>query len=166
MAAVDNTSVPKGIQPVCDQSIRRGDEDKGENFGLCEEKTHGRGRGDYRGIGDKSWDRYSFVEFIKEKGKVRATDSWPAQYAVLPKKPIKVDNGQDFVNYMEKLKRENHELKAENSRLRGGLDECRRKLAGLAQSNRQAKYLWRSMILVNACWASAGFPGVSFEPQI
>ncbi len=69
---------------------------------------------------------------LKRKGKVRATGSWSAKYAVLPKKPIRVDHERDFVDYMEKLKGENHELKAENNRLRGELDECRRKLARLA----------------------------------
>jgi hypothetical protein len=42
------------IRPVGNQSVRRGNEKEGENSGLCEEKTHGYGRGDYRGIGDKS----------------------------------------------------------------------------------------------------------------
>ena len=70
---------------------------------------------------------------LKRKGKVRATDSWPAKYVVLPRKPIKVDNGQDFMEYVGKLHRENQELRAENNRLRGELSECRRKLARLAQ---------------------------------
>ena len=70
---------------------------------------------------------------LKKKGKVKATDSWPAKYVVLPKKPVRGDNGQDFMDYVEKLNREYHGLKAENNRLRGELSECRRKLARLAQ---------------------------------
>jgi sugar-specific transcriptional regulator TrmB len=70
---------------------------------------------------------------LKRKGKVKATDSWPAKYVVPPRKPIKVDNGQDFMDYVDKLNRENQELKAENNRLRGELNECRGKLARLAQ---------------------------------
>ena len=41
------------IRPVRNQSIGKGDENKGKNFGLCEEKADGYGRGDYRGIGYK-----------------------------------------------------------------------------------------------------------------
>jgi len=52
---------------------------------------------------------------------------------VLPRKPIKVNNGQDLMDYVDKLNRENQELRAENNRLRGELSECRRKLARLAQ---------------------------------
>jgi sugar-specific transcriptional regulator TrmB len=70
---------------------------------------------------------------LKRKGKVKATASWPTKYVVSPKKPVKVDNGQDFMDYVDKLHRENRELKAENNRLRGELNEYRRKLARLAQ---------------------------------
>lgn len=70
---------------------------------------------------------------LKRKGKVKATGSWPTKYGVPPKKPIKVDNGQEFIDYVDKLHRENRELKAENNRLRGELSECRSKLARLAQ---------------------------------
>jgi len=70
---------------------------------------------------------------LKRKGKVRATDSWPAKYVIPPKKPIKMNNGQDFWGYVDKLNRENQELKTENNRLRGELNECRRKLSKLAQ---------------------------------
>lgn len=70
---------------------------------------------------------------LKRKGKVRATASWPTKYMVRPKKPVKVDNEQDLMDYVDKLNRENQELKAENNRLRGELNECRGKLARLAQ---------------------------------
>ena len=70
---------------------------------------------------------------LKRKGKVRATDSWPAKYVVLPRKPVERDNGQGFMDYVEELNRENQELKAENNRLRGELNEYRGKLARLAQ---------------------------------
>lgn len=123
------------IRPGSDHPVRRSDENEGKNPGLCEEKTHGYGRGDYRRIAHKSWDCYSFVEFPKGKRKVRATDSWPTKYMVLPRKPVNVNNGQDFdfMDYVKKLNRENQELKAENNRLRGELNEYRGKLARLAQ---------------------------------
>ena len=70
---------------------------------------------------------------LKRKRKVRATDSWPAKYMVLPRKPVNVNNGQDFMEYLDKLHRENQQLRAENNRLRGELNEYRRKLAKLAQ---------------------------------
>ena len=70
---------------------------------------------------------------LKRRGKVRATDSWPAKYVIPQKKPIKMNNGQDLLDYVDKLNRENQELKTENNRLRGELDECRNKLARLAQ---------------------------------
>ena len=70
---------------------------------------------------------------LERKGKVKTTDSSPARYVVLPKKPIKGDDGQGFMDYVDGLGRENRELKAEINRLRGELNECRRKLAGLAQ---------------------------------
>ena len=70
---------------------------------------------------------------LKRKGKLKATDSWPAKYVVPPRKPIKVDNGQDFMEYLDKLHWENQQLRAENNRLRGELNEYRRKLARLAQ---------------------------------
>jgi len=70
---------------------------------------------------------------LKRKGKLRATASWPHKYAVLPKKPVKKDNGQEIMDYVDTLKRENQELRAEHNRLRGELSECQRKLARLAQ---------------------------------
>ena len=73
---------------------------------------------------------------LKREGKVKATDSWPIKYAVLPKKPIKGNNGQsfmDFMDYVEEINRKCKELKAENNRLRAELEECRRKLVKLAQ---------------------------------
>jgi len=70
---------------------------------------------------------------LKRRGKVRATDSWPTKYAVLPKKPVKADNGQGFMDYVEELNRKYEELKTENNRLRGECNEYRRKLARLAQ---------------------------------
>ena len=70
---------------------------------------------------------------LKRRGKVRATDSWPTKYVVLPKKPVKGDNGQGFMDYVEELNRENQELRVENNRLRGELNEFRGKLARLAQ---------------------------------
>jgi len=70
---------------------------------------------------------------LKRKGKVRATDSWPAKYGLPPKKPIKVNNGQDLIDYVDSLNRECQELKTENNRLRNELDECHRKLVKLAQ---------------------------------
>jgi hypothetical protein len=70
---------------------------------------------------------------LTRKGKVDATSTWPAKYSVLPKKPIKGDNGQGFVDYGGELTRKCDELKAENNRLRSELDECRKKLTGLAQ---------------------------------
>jgi sugar-specific transcriptional regulator TrmB len=69
---------------------------------------------------------------LKRKGKVKEADSWPVKYVILPKKPIKV-NDQDFVDYVQKLDRELHELREENNRLRNELSECRGKLARLAQ---------------------------------
>jgi predicted transcriptional regulator len=69
---------------------------------------------------------------LERKGKVKVTDSWPAKYVVLPKKPIR-DDGQGLLDYVEGLNRENQELKAEINRLRGELNECRRKLGKLAQ---------------------------------
>ena len=70
---------------------------------------------------------------LKRRGKIKATDSWPPKYAVLPKKNIKGNNGQGFVDYSDKIKREYNEVKAENNRLRAELDECHRKLVKLAQ---------------------------------
>ena len=70
---------------------------------------------------------------LSRKGKVKATDSWPAKYVIPPKKPIKMNNGQDFLGYVDKLNLENQELKTENNRLRGELNECRTKLSKLAQ---------------------------------
>jgi sugar-specific transcriptional regulator TrmB len=70
---------------------------------------------------------------LKRKGMVRATDSWPAKYVFPPKKPIKVNNGQDLIDYVDSLNRECQELKTENNRLRNELDECHRKLVKLAQ---------------------------------
>ena len=122
------------IRPVCNQSVRTGYEDKGKNSGLCEEKTHGYGRRDYRRIGHIDHETViASLSSLKRKGEVRATDSWPTKYVALPRKPVKVNNGQDFMDYVEKLNRVYQELKAENNRLRGELNECRRKLATLAQ---------------------------------
>jgi hypothetical protein len=70
---------------------------------------------------------------LKKKGKVRATEKWPAKYAVPPKKPIQGNGGQCFIGYVEELNRKYEQLKAENNRLRGDLQECRRKLVRLAQ---------------------------------
>lgn len=70
---------------------------------------------------------------LKSKGKVKATDSSPTKYAFPPKKPIKVDNGQDFWGHVDRLNRENQEPKAENNCMRAELNECRRKLARLVQ---------------------------------
>jgi hypothetical protein len=111
----------------------RGDENEGENSGLCEEKADGYSRRDYRRIGHKLWDGYRSLNSLKRKGKVRATDSWPAKYVFPPKKPIKVNNGQDLIDYVDSLNRECQELKTENNPLRNELDECHRKLVKLAQ---------------------------------
>jgi len=70
---------------------------------------------------------------LKKKGKVRVTEKWPAKYAVPPKKPIKGNDGQCFLEYVEELNRKYEQLKAENNRLRGDLQECRGKLVRLAQ---------------------------------
>jgi sugar-specific transcriptional regulator TrmB len=70
---------------------------------------------------------------LESKGKVRSTDSWPPKYVVLPKKPVQANNGQDLMDYVGMLNRENQGLKAENNRLRGELNEYRGKLARLAQ---------------------------------
>jgi predicted transcriptional regulator len=70
---------------------------------------------------------------LKKKGKVKETDKWPAKYAVCPKKPIKGNDGQGFVEYVEELSSKYEQLKAENTRLRGDLQECQRKLMRLAQ---------------------------------
>jgi DeoR/GlpR family transcriptional regulator of sugar metabolism len=70
---------------------------------------------------------------LERKGKIKATDSSPAKYVVLPKKPLRGDNGQGFMDYVDGLSRQNQELKAEINRLRGELGECRRKLAKLAR---------------------------------
>jgi predicted transcriptional regulator len=70
---------------------------------------------------------------LKRKGKVKATDKWPAKYAIPPNKPIKGNEGQGFIEHVEKLNRKYEQLKAENTHLRGELQECRSKLARLAQ---------------------------------
>ena len=70
---------------------------------------------------------------MKRKGKVKATHFRPTKYAVLPKKPIKGNDGQGFMDYVEEINRKCEELKAENNRLRAELEECRRKLVKLAQ---------------------------------
>ena len=70
---------------------------------------------------------------LKRKGKVKATDTWPNRYAVRPDKPMKLNNGQGFLEYIEELNRKYEEVKAENNRFRGELQECRRKLIRLAQ---------------------------------
>ena len=59
---------------------------------------------------------------MKRSGKVKATNSWPAKYAVLPKKAQKMVNGQGFMDYVEEFNRKYGELKVENYRLR---DEVR-----------------------------------------
>ena len=69
---------------------------------------------------------------LSRKGKGKVTDSWPTQYVVPPKKPVKGDDGQDLVDYIEGLNRENQELRAEINRLHGELNECQRKLSKLA----------------------------------
>ena len=45
----------------------RGDENKGKNSGLCEEKADEYGRGDYYGIGYKLQDCYNVVEYVKKE---------------------------------------------------------------------------------------------------
>ena len=70
---------------------------------------------------------------LKKKGKVKATGKWPPQYAVPPKKPIKGNDGQCFIEYVEELNRKYEQLKTENNRLRGELQVCRKKLVRLAQ---------------------------------
>ena len=87
------------------------------------------------GLGINHGTVIASLSSLKRKGEVRATDSWPTKYVVLPRKPAKVNNGQDFdfMDYVEKLNREYRELKAENNRLRRELNEYRRKLATLAQ---------------------------------
>lgn len=71
---------------------------------------------------------------LSRNGKVKATDSWPTKYVVPPKTPMMGDDGQqDLVDYIERLNRENQELKAEINRLHGESNECRRKLSQLAQ---------------------------------
>jgi len=70
---------------------------------------------------------------LKKKGKVKATDKWPAKYAVPPKKPIKGNDGQGFIEYLEEFSRKYEQLKAENTHLHGELQECRSKLMRLAQ---------------------------------
>jgi DeoR/GlpR family transcriptional regulator of sugar metabolism len=70
---------------------------------------------------------------LKKKGKVNATEKWPAKYTVPPKKPIKGNDGKGFMEYVEELNRKYEELKAENKRLHGELQECRRKMVRLAQ---------------------------------
>lgn len=70
---------------------------------------------------------------LKKKGKVRENHSRPPQYVVLPKKNIKGNNGQGFIDYFDKIKREYNEVKAENNRLRAELDKCQRELVTLAQ---------------------------------
>ena len=69
---------------------------------------------------------------LKGKGKVKATDSWPAKYAIPPEEPARGDNAQRSMDCVE-LKRKYDELRAENNRLRVELDECQRKLVRLAQ---------------------------------
>ena len=85
------------------------------------------------GLGMNHGTVIASLSSLKRKGEVRATDSWPTKYVVLPKKPVKGNNGQGFMDYVEELNRENQELRAENNRLRGELSECRRKLSKLAQ---------------------------------
>ena len=70
---------------------------------------------------------------LKKKGKVKANDSWPIKYTALPKKPGRWDDGQEIMDHFDRLTRENRELTAEINRLRGELNESRRKLARLAQ---------------------------------
>lgn len=70
---------------------------------------------------------------LKRKGKVNSTDTWPSKYAVLPKEPMKWNDEQDFMEYVEELNRKYEEIKVENNRLRGELQEYRRKLVRLAQ---------------------------------
>jgi predicted transcriptional regulator len=70
---------------------------------------------------------------LKRKGKVKATDTWPKKYAVPPNKPMKWNDGQGSMEYIGELNRQYGEVKAENNRLRGELQECRRRLMRLAQ---------------------------------
>ena len=70
---------------------------------------------------------------LKRKGKVRATDTWPKRYAVSPNRPMKLNDGQGSMGYIGELDRKYEEVKAENNRFRGELQECRRKLIRLAQ---------------------------------
>ncbi|NIN01197.1 MAG: hypothetical protein GTO24_24825 [candidate division Zixibacteria bacterium] len=70
---------------------------------------------------------------LKRKGKVNSTDTRPSKYAVLPKKPMKWNDEQGLIEYVEELNRKYEEIKAENNRLRGELQEYRRKLVRLAQ---------------------------------
>jgi DeoR/GlpR family transcriptional regulator of sugar metabolism len=73
------------------------------------------------------------LKTLKRKGKVNSTDTRPYKYALLPKKPMKWNAGQNYMEYVEELSRKYEEIKAENNRLRGELQEYRRKLVRLAQ---------------------------------
>jgi len=75
----------------------------------------------------------ALLNTLKRKGKVKATDTWPKRYAVPPNKPMKWNNGQGFMEYVGELNRKYEGVKTENNRLRGELQECRRKLMRLAQ---------------------------------
>jgi predicted transcriptional regulator len=75
----------------------------------------------------------TLLSTLNRKGKVKATDSWPTQYVVPSKKPVKGDDGQDPVDYIERLNRENQELRTEINRLHGELNECQSKLSKLAR---------------------------------
>ena len=70
---------------------------------------------------------------LKKRGKVKATHSWPAKYAVLPEKPMKGNDNRGFMDYVEELNQKYEEVKAENNRLRGELEEYRKKLSRLVQ---------------------------------
>ena len=70
---------------------------------------------------------------LKRKGKVKSTDTWPKRYGLPPDKCMNLKNGQGFLGYIEELSRKYEEVKAENNRFRGELQECRGKLTRLAQ---------------------------------
>jgi predicted transcriptional regulator len=85
------------------------------------------------GLGMNHGTVLTSVNTLKKRGKVKATHSWPAKYAVLPKKPMKGNDNRGFIDYVEELNKKYEEVKVENNRLRGELEEYRRKLSRLAQ---------------------------------
>ncbi|NIS59330.1 MAG: hypothetical protein GTO13_01075 [Proteobacteria bacterium] len=85
------------------------------------------------GLGMDHGTVFTSLNTLKKRGKVKATRSWPAKYAVVPKKPIKGNDNRYLMDYVEELNQKYEEVKAENNRLRGELEEYRRKLSKLAQ---------------------------------